>query len=355
MWVCYSGAAESDSDGDGITDTIDNCPSVPNPDQLDADGDGIGDVCDNCPAIANVNQADADADGIGDACDNCPAVPNADQLDTDEDGIGDACEVLPILSVNKAGTGGGNVAPSSGTLSWTGNTGTCSYDLNTDLTLTALANAGSFVDGWTGCLHRRGNTCDVTMDADQNVDATFTQIVFGGFNDVPAGFWADDFIYALSQAGITGGCGNGNYCPNGSMTRAMTAVFIIAAMDETLSTAAYNAYFSDVTDDGFAPYINRMYELGITGGCGGGKYCPAAPVTRAMMAVFIETALGVSPPASVGGVFNDVDEGTFGCDFIEDLASRGITGGCGGGNYCPNGPMTRAEMAVFLGRAFLGM
>jgi hypothetical protein len=98
-----------------------------------------------------------------------------------------------------------------------------------------------------------------------------------------------------------------------------------------------------------------MYELGITGGCGGGKYCPAAPVTRAMMAVFIETALGVSPPASAGGVFNDVDEGTFGCDFIEDLAARGITGGCGGGNYCPNSPMTRAEMAVFLGKAFLGM
>jgi len=276
-------------------------------------------------------------------------------------GVGDifsvttTAQVAMALTVNKAGTGGGNVAPSSGSLSWTGNTGTCSYDYSTAVTLTALADAGSFVNSWTGCLHRKGNTCDVAMDADQNVDATFTQIVFGGFNDVPTGFWADDFIYALSQAGITGGCGNGNYCPNGPMTRAMTAVFIITAMDETLSTAAYNAYFSDITDDGFAPYINRMYELGISGGCGGGKYCPAAPVTRAMMAVFIETALGVSPPASAGGVFNDVDEGTFGCDFIEDLAARGITGGCGGGNYCPNGPMTRAEMAVFLGKAFLGM
>jgi len=36
------------------------------------------------------------------------------------------------------------------------------------------------------------------------------------------------------------------------------------------------------------------------------------------------------------------------CRFIEDFANKGITGGCGGGNYCPNEPVTRAQMAVFL-------
>ena len=76
-------------------------------------------------ATANANQTDADGDGKGDVCDNCPAVANATQLDTDGDGIGDACEVFPVLTANKIGTGGGNVEPSSGTLVWTGNTGTC--------------------------------------------------------------------------------------------------------------------------------------------------------------------------------------------------------------------------------------
>lgn len=44
----------ADSDGDGIPDDIDNCPLVPNPDQLDSDGDGIGDACDsgNSPPTA---------------------------------------------------------------------------------------------------------------------------------------------------------------------------------------------------------------------------------------------------------------------------------------------------------------
>jgi hypothetical protein len=45
-----------DSDHDGIDDSLDNCPFVPNPDQLDSDGDGVGDVCDNCVGVANRGQ-----------------------------------------------------------------------------------------------------------------------------------------------------------------------------------------------------------------------------------------------------------------------------------------------------------
>jgi len=46
-----------DSDHDGIDDDLDNCPFVPNPDQLDTDGDGRGDVCDNCVTTGNHDQA----------------------------------------------------------------------------------------------------------------------------------------------------------------------------------------------------------------------------------------------------------------------------------------------------------
>ncbi len=115
-----------DTDGDGEPDATDNCPGIPNPDQLDTDGDGAGDACDddddddadpdtgdNCPLIANPGQEDSDNDGIGDACDldpteetndsdgdnvgddvdNCVSIPNPDQTDTDGDGQGDACDV----------------------------------------------------------------------------------------------------------------------------------------------------------------------------------------------------------------------------------------------------------------------
>ncbi len=80
-----------DTDGDGVSDDIDNCLTVANAGQEDADGDGIGDACDDC--------TDTDGDGFGDpgftantcTVDNCPLTPNAGQEDTDLDGIGDAC------------------------------------------------------------------------------------------------------------------------------------------------------------------------------------------------------------------------------------------------------------------------
>lgn len=40
---------------------------------------------------------DSDNDGKGDTCDNCPNVPNPDQLDSNNDGIGDACSETPML------------------------------------------------------------------------------------------------------------------------------------------------------------------------------------------------------------------------------------------------------------------
>ncbi|WP_374506259.1 gliding motility-associated C-terminal domain-containing protein, partial [Flavobacterium sp.] len=75
-----------DFDGDGILDTIDNCPLVSNPNQLDTDRDGFGDVCD----------ADDDNDGVNDISDNCPFIPNANQADRDHDGLGDVCDLFEI-------------------------------------------------------------------------------------------------------------------------------------------------------------------------------------------------------------------------------------------------------------------
>jgi len=83
-----------DTDGDKIPDVFpDNCPTIPNTDQLDTDGDGDGDACDK----------DDDDDGVLDLPDNCRTIPNPDQADTDGDGIGDPCDpdtvILPIKPV----------------------------------------------------------------------------------------------------------------------------------------------------------------------------------------------------------------------------------------------------------------
>ena len=58
----------------------------------------------------------------------------------------------------------------------------------------------------------------------------------------------------------------------------------------------------------------------------------------------------VSPPAG-GQTFNDVAITDPGYQYVEALAASGITGGCGGGNFCPDNPVTRRQMAVFLAKA----
>jgi len=65
-------------------------------DTTDTDGDGVLDSADNCPLIGNADQADTDDDGAGDACDNCPLAYNPYQDDSDGNGIGDACEANRI-------------------------------------------------------------------------------------------------------------------------------------------------------------------------------------------------------------------------------------------------------------------
>jgi len=81
-----------DTDGDGASDPLDNCPMISNPDQADSDGDKAGDVCDNCPGMENSDQNDDDGDGVGDACDLCPGFD--DMADSDSDGIPDSCDYI---------------------------------------------------------------------------------------------------------------------------------------------------------------------------------------------------------------------------------------------------------------------
>ena len=72
------------------------------------------------------------------------------------------------------------------------------------------------------------------------------------------------------------------------------------------------------------------------------------------MAVFLLKAEHGSNyvPPGCAGIFADVACPSAFADWIERLAAEGVTGGCGGGDYCPSSPVTRGQMAVFLVKTF---
>jgi hypothetical protein len=183
-------------------------------------------------------------------------------------------------------------------------------------------------------------------------------VLYGTFSDVPAGYWAEDYVVRLYNAGITGGCGPSTYCPENDVTRAQMAVFLEKGVNfpSTFSPPNVAPTFTDTAGHWAEDWIEVLRNDGITGGCGTNLYCPEDPVTRAQMAVFLLKAKYSSTytPPAVGAStgFTDVPTTHWAAAWIKQLAAEGITGGCGTGIYCPESPVTRAQMAVFLVRTF---
>jgi hypothetical protein len=177
------------------------------------------------------------------------------------------------------------------------------------------------------------------------------------FADVPRAHPFYAFIETIFHHGITGGCSATAYCPETIVTRAQMAVFLLKA-EHGPSYAAppgTGTVFTDVPAGSFAAgFIERLAAEGITSGCGGGRFCPDSPVTRGQMAVFLlKTILGPSyAPPPATGMFADVPVSHPFARWIEELSRRSITAGCGGGNYCPAEANPRGQMAVFVSKAF---
>ena len=177
------------------------------------------------------------------------------------------------------------------------------------------------------------------------------------FPDVPPGNLFYAFIENIFHNGVTGGCAAPNYCPADFTLRKQMAVFVLKAREGAFyAPPPATGIFTDVpAADPFAPWIEELYNRGVAAGCGAGPtYCPNGPVLRQQMAIFLlKTLLGsaYTPPAATG-IFADVPPGNPFAPWIEDLFNRGFAAGCGGSNFCPTNPTTRGQMAPFLVKAF---
>lgn len=96
-------------------------------------------------------------------------------------------------------------------------------------------------------------------------------------------------INRIASASITGGCTSTRYCPTSRITRAQMASFLVRTLG---LPAATRDWFGDDEASMHEDAINRLADAGITGGCAAGRYCPDAAVTREQMAGFLHRAFG---------------------------------------------------------------
>lgn len=175
-------------------------------------------------------------------------------------------------------------------------------------------------------------------------------------------FWDDDGsvfesdIEWLVATGVTTGCNpptNTRFCPGQSVTRGQMAAFLHRALPDLPIIGS--GQFSD--DDGsiFEADIEWLAATGVTKGCNppaNTRFCPDDSVTRGQMAALLVRALGLTDDGG-GNTFTDDDGNVFERD-IARIATAGITKGCNppaNTLFCPDDPVTRAQMAAFLHRA----
>ena len=173
-------------------------------------------------------------------------------------------------------------------------------------------------------------------------------------------------IETIAGWGITQGCDywNPRYCPEDSITRRQMAAFLHRAVTHragTEPTSTEAPALNDVEEGFSLPYIQWAVTAGVMK-APEGKFNPDGIVTRADMAEMITAAFDhITLPAASQGIFADM---TGQPDAViraaEALRSAGVTDGCSispfelfgaGMRYCPDQPVTRAQMASFFARA----
>ena len=185
-------------------------------------------------------------------------------------------------------------------------------------------------------------------------DAPVTEGIDEEFTDVDDTNVHKPAIDSLASQGVfvDTECGDELFCPDLPMTRWAMAVWILRILADEPDTVVGVSRFADIAPGHWwIRYVERLADRKITIGCklDPFRYCPDRPVTRAQMASFLVRALDLEPVPSAG--FTDT-EGTVHAANIDALFTAGITIGCTTEplRYCPDEPVTRAQMATFLYR-----
>jgi hypothetical protein len=241
------------------------------------------------------------------------------------------------------------IAPTNQSFAGNGGNGSISVSVASGVSWSATSNVPAWVTITPPGTGNGSGTVSYSVQA--NTDSTIRSgtitvsisggashifIVYQGrdFLDVPSSHPYYTYIGKIAARGVTLGCGNNNYCPDQIVPREQMAAFIIRALGDPNPPPPPGQRFLDVPPSNqFYAFIEQMAVRQITLGCGGGNYCPSSDVLHEQMAAFIMRSLAMSsPPAPQSQRFPDVPSTNSFYAFIDAYAARGIWNGVPGGS-----------------------
>ncbi|MWV42642.1 hypothetical protein GRF59_03295 [Paenibacillus sp. HJL G12] len=170
------------------------------------------------------------------------------------------------------------------------------------------------------------------------------------FVDLQHSKWAEDGITYMAKRGTVAGYGNGKFMPERNVTRAEAVTFMVRELySQELQQDAKGMTYSDVpSNHPFYREISIAAKHGLAGGFPDGTFHPDAPMSRAETAAFLTRAYSLVE-GKQHVIFKDT-EMHWAAAPILIMSSNGLIGGYSDSSYRPDRSVTRAEFAVFMTR-----
>ena len=172
------------------------------------------------------------------------------------------------------------------------------------------------------------------------------------FNDLTAGSWYIDGVQFVAARQLFGGTGDGNFSPNSTMTRGMLVTVLGRLSDVPASGST--TQFSDVSADAYyAPYVAWAAQNGLVSGTGNGQFNPDAPITREQMATILyqySNFVGLALESKNTSFTDQAAVSAWARDGVAALAGVGVLTGKEQNTFDPAGLSARSEVATMLMR-----
>ncbi|GLC90142.1 hypothetical protein LYSBPC_32690 [Lysinibacillus piscis] len=155
------------------------------------------------------------------------------------------------------------------------------------------------------------------------------------------------YVNELFERGFVSGYPDGSFKPTGLLTRAQASKILALNLGLDV-TKSFDYIFLDVPQNDWAyPYVAALKEAGIIDGYPDGSFNPNAPITRNQMAKIIVKGYGLTPATDITLPFTDITKNDWAAPYIQTLFDMGITIGQTTTTYGGEATVTRANMAAF--------